>query len=120
MLNALQELLKLSSIDTLKEIEKSTYATEDELYSDQDYVAMKEAIQKLADKIIETLFGKKNKLSAKRLIGLDIEICQWMLSPDLCCKAVLNEASIDIKHENKFESERELERDTRQKETILK
>ena len=39
---------------------------------------------------------------------------------DKSCKAVLKEAGIDVKHETKHESYRELERDSKKKQEIMK
>ena len=85
------------------------------MYSSQDYSSMQKAIDNLAAQIIEVLFQKKDELLDNDLSGLDIEIFQWMLSLDQSCKAVLKKAQIDIKHENKYESKRELDRDTKLK-----
>ena len=85
------------------------------MYSSQDYSDMQKAIDNLAVEIIEALFQKKDELSDNDLSGLGIEIFQWMLSLDQSCKAVLKKAQIDIKHENKSESQRELDRDTKLK-----
>ena len=76
---------------------------------------MQKAIDNLAVEIIEALFQKKDELSDNDLSGLGIEIFEWMLQLDQSCKAVLQKAQIDVKHDNEYESKRELERDTQLK-----